>query len=387
MAKTVKTAVSTLAIEVVVDSSDSEVGRVRKPVAAVRRRQSDAGGDSRCSIDSHSSRAGAKKGPRSAAATGSSAELTATKRRLGAKQASQPKMGIAPICQGVQACTSGDDCHTELQWAVLRPGEVRPPPGQTARGSKRASTTASGAALPDRRVPHRPWRSATNTRSLALPATEPGGAMGNSSTVEAEVAAERAVKRFRKLKRGGDTAVPKKDSQTLSVPAGAAANPLAITLYEAEDLAVDKLKRFATTLLEDTLGGGARGLASAVAEAFVFAHGIEARPRLLALHAALRKNLAFRNAVVEAGTEGLPALAEQDPREWACQELKAKRAKWAQEAFDETKIPIGRVSVCPECGGRAVVECGQSSDFKMAKQYAHYSCMEERCGKVVHVKQ
>merc|ERR1712110_805272 len=103
--------------------------------------------------------------------------------------------------------------------------------------------------------------------------------------------------------------------------------------------------------------------------------------------AALRRDVEFRRALVAQGPAGTAALAQQDPKEWVSAEVQVRRRHWASEAMREACPFEGQVGTCPECGGRAIVECGQSADFKKAKQYAHYTCMEERCGKVTHIKE
>eukprot|EP00929_Paragymnodinium_shiwhaense_P120969 TRINITY_DN9305_c1_g2_i1.p1 TRINITY_DN9305_c1_g2~~TRINITY_DN9305_c1_g2_i1.p1 ORF type:complete len:196 (-),score=49.55 TRINITY_DN9305_c1_g2_i1:100-687(-) len=129
-------------------------------------------------------------------------------------------------------------------------------------------------------------------------------------------------------------------------------------------------------------------LAAAIADAFLAEHPLqEAKRRLLALLAALRSNSELGKDILAGGAAGAAALARQDTEGWASAKLLAQREAWRQEALREASFRGGQTSVCPVCGGVAILECGQSSDFKMAKQYAHYTCTEPACGKVTHIKQ
>lgn len=132
-------------------------------------------------------------------------------------------------------------------------------------------------------------------------------------------------------------------------------------------------------------------MAVAAADAFVEAHGgAVARQRLLALAAALRSNAELRDELIAAEPQVLREIARQDPREWVSAGLRAKRRQWAKEALAEARQPGNVISVCPECGGRAAVECGRAGSGRSArisKQYAHYTCLEDRCGKVTHIQE
>lgn len=148
------------------------------------------------------------------------------------------------------------------------------------------------------------------------------------------------------------------------------------------------LREYATVQFRQALGIESETLAAAITEAFLKEHGpTAAKPRLLSLLKALRANATLRASVLEKGLGSASTLAGQDPQEWASTELQSRRLQWSIEALKEACPTGGQVSTCPDCGGRAILQCGQSADFKKAKQYAHYTCMEERCGKVTHIKE
>ena len=136
-----------------------------------------------------------------------------------------------------------------------------------------------------------------------------------------------------------------------------------------------------------------RLLAEELGAAFVRSWGLtpESAQRLRALLAALRSNAGFRSAVrqraQEAGAAALAkTLALEDPRSWADEQLKAKRAEWQRESLAEAAPQQGGVErPCPECGGRAICETGASQNFKMSKPFTHYRCLELTCGKETHV--
>ncbi|CAE8636188.1 unnamed protein product, partial [Polarella glacialis] len=153
-----------------------------------------------------------------------------------------------------------------------------------------------------------------------------------------------------------------------------------------------QLAERAAALLAASLGGGdaAQVVAKNVATAFLAAHGGAARRQLLALGAALRGNEKLRESVLNLGPKETAALARQDPREWAGSKLQAQRLRWAEEALRESQVPVGTVAICPECGGRALVDTGRAGSgraARLSKQYAHFTCQEEQCGKVTHVKE
>mmetsp|Transcript_130195 Transcript_130195/g.324623 ORF Transcript_130195/g.324623 Transcript_130195/m.324623 type:complete len:205 (+) Transcript_130195:68-682(+) len=149
----------------------------------------------------------------------------------------------------------------------------------------------------------------------------------------------------------------------------------------------------ASALVAQALGSKEHhALAEAICEAFFVAAaaagpGTEATPRLRSLIAALKANEVLRCSVLEGGIQAASALASQDPREWARDEVKAQREEWASDALAEASRVIGEVRSCPECGGKAMYETGSSAAYKMAKAYAHYKCVEVNCGKVTHEKE
>ncbi|CAE7402323.1 rluD [Symbiodinium sp. CCMP2592] len=118
---------------------------------------------------------------------------------------------------------------------------------------------------------------------------------------------------------------------------------------------------------------------TAASWAFFTLHGGGARRRLLALSAALKSNEALRKDILAAGSSGALAIARQDPREWACSDLQAKRQRWALESMQEAKMPSGQMARCPECGGKAFVNTGRAGSgraARLSKQYAHFKCTE-----------
>ncbi|CAJ1360392.1 unnamed protein product, partial [Effrenium voratum] len=99
---------------------------------------------------------------------------------------------------------------------------------------------------------------------------------------------------------------------------------------------------------------------------------------------------ALRSAILAAGPKCAKTVACQDPRDWACAELQARRARWAQEALQKAKVPSGQMAVCPECGGKAFVNTGRAGSgraARLSKQYAHFKCTEANCGKETHVQE
>jgi len=153
------------------------------------------------------------------------------------------------------------------------------------------------------------------------------------------------------------------------------------------------LLQHAPGLLINALGGGERAkqTAEAAVKAFVATQGAsEARRSIQALCSAVRANIPFRADVLAKGPEGVMDLVEQDSREWATKEMHEKRLCWKREALNEAGVPGSQITECPECGGRATVECGRAGTgraARLSKQYAHYKCLEERCGKVTHLKE
>lgn len=148
----------------------------------------------------------------------------------------------------------------------------------------------------------------------------------------------------------------------------------------------------AVSLISATLSGAeqATEIATMVVGSFVNVQGISgARRTLLALNAALRVNTSLKTTVLAASPSEIATLAHQDPREWASEEIQAMRRQWEKEALEEVK-PAGPVGNCPECGGRAVVATGTAGSGRSArltKAFAHYSCLEDNCGKSSHIKQ
>eukprot|EP00930_Biecheleria_cincta_P091472 TRINITY_DN81050_c0_g1_i1.p1 TRINITY_DN81050_c0_g1~~TRINITY_DN81050_c0_g1_i1.p1 ORF type:complete len:355 (-),score=75.90 TRINITY_DN81050_c0_g1_i1:21-1085(-) len=151
-----------------------------------------------------------------------------------------------------------------------------------------------------------------------------------------------------------------------------------------------RLHEKATSLLSAALGDSADASSTATALATAFLAREDAKQRLLALGAALRNNPELSKTVLAAGPEGAPALARQDPREWAGAEMQAKRQRWAKESLQEAQVPLGQMATCPECGGRAFVNTGRAGSgraARLSKQYAHFTCTEKTCGKVTHVQE
>eukprot|EP00928_Gymnodinium_smaydae_P058723 TRINITY_DN41921_c0_g1_i1.p1 TRINITY_DN41921_c0_g1~~TRINITY_DN41921_c0_g1_i1.p1 ORF type:complete len:352 (+),score=100.67 TRINITY_DN41921_c0_g1_i1:43-1056(+) len=233
-----------------------------------------------------------------------------------------------------------------LAWAVLRPGEA-----ETLAGSRLASRKRAGEEAP-------------------------------AGAAASKRAGERAVKRLRGLRHR-----PALGAE--SAPAIASGGAQA---HGSGQAGGGSLHDRAVAFLAAALGGGAEAasVAAAAAAAFVEAHGAsEARPRLLSLGAALRANGPLRTSVLAAGPAGAAKLATQDPADWATEKLQEKRRLWAAEALQEIK-PAGPVGSCPVCGGRAVVACGTAGSGRsgrLTKAFAHYSCLEESCGRSTHVKQ
>lgn len=137
-------------------------------------------------------------------------------------------------------------------------------------------------------------------------------------------------------------------------------------------------------------GDSSQETAGAIVDAFMETHGAaNARRLLLDLGASLRRNAALREEVVATGASVAARLVQQDPREWATDELRNKRSRWAEEALQELK-PSGPIAACPCCGGRAVVATGTAGSGRAGrttKAFIHYSCLEQGCGKSSHVKQ
>lgn len=135
---------------------------------------------------------------------------------------------------------------------------------------------------------------------------------------------------------------------------------------------------------------GAEDIALTLAKAFFALHGGGARRRLLALSASLKSNEALRKDILAAGPPGALAIAQQDPREWACSAVQAKRQRWALESLQEAKMPSGQMARCPECGGKAFVNTGRAGSgraARLSKQYAHFKCTEPHCGKETHLQE
>eukprot|EP00747_Dinoflagellata_sp_TGD_P031394 gnl/TRDRNA2_/TRDRNA2_135247_c0_seq1.p1 gnl/TRDRNA2_/TRDRNA2_135247_c0~~gnl/TRDRNA2_/TRDRNA2_135247_c0_seq1.p1 ORF type:complete len:360 (+),score=48.48 gnl/TRDRNA2_/TRDRNA2_135247_c0_seq1:50-1129(+) len=160
----------------------------------------------------------------------------------------------------------------------------------------------------------------------------------------------------------------------------------------ASDEGAAKMCERAGALLCTALCGGehAQAIATAIVEAFLQENEPDcARRLLLDLVAALRRNKALREEILVSGATKARELAQQDPRQWATDELQAKRSRWAEESLNEIK-PNGPIGVCPSCGGRAVVAAGTAGSGRAGrttKAFYHYSCMETHCGKASHVKQ
>lgn len=247
--------------------------------------------------------------------------------------------------------------HTEaaedalLTWAVVRPVECK---------------------RKDSKTVHTPSRRSGSLHCLRPVACRPCPSSG-----------ERVQKRLRTLKhRSPGTALTERKERSLSSGLGevlreSATSQLGMILGTASGPAA---------ITDGTLLG--TSLAAAITDAFIGEYGATAsKPRLMSLLKALRGNELLRNTVLEQGVDGVAALARQDPQEWASADLQLRRQQWTRESLKAACPTGGQVSICPECGGRAIVECGQSADFKKAKQYAHYTCMEEKCGKITHIKE
>jgi len=150
---------------------------------------------------------------------------------------------------------------------------------------------------------------------------------------------------------------------------------------------IEKAAQLLTGLLQ---AEGTEDVALTLAKAFFTLHGGGARRRLLALSAALKSNEALRKDILAAGSSGALAIARQDPREWACSDLQAKRQRWALESMQEAKMPSGQMARCPECGGKAFVNTGRAGSgraARLSKQYAHFKCTEPHCGKETHLQE
>jgi len=269
-------------------------------------------------------------------------------------------------------------------------GGAAPKREQTKSQGQLASIVATGCLLADAPLKWSVCRSMSESggcgesRSVQEPNHQGrhgrGRGRGRKSPGCAQPApiAERVSKRLRTLRSSTGNSQQSRQERTSPVPAAVQSNVVTARLHER-----------ATVRLDAALGGGAEEIAAAVAKAFllVYPDGSMAKRRMLALTAALRANASLRKTVLDAGVEGAEALAKQEPHEWAHEDLKSRRLQWAQESLRAACPSGGEIGTCPECGGRAVVECGQSADFKKAKQYAHYTCLEEHCGKISHIKE
>lgn len=147
----------------------------------------------------------------------------------------------------------------------------------------------------------------------------------------------------------------------------------------------------AGAVVEQQVAADAAATAAAMADRCIKLLGVKgARRHLLSLASALRVNAELRREVLAAGPKSAGELvARQDPRSWASAELRGRRRQWLEESMRDVK-PAGPVGTCPECGGRAVVACGTAGSGRsgrLTKSFAHYSCLEDRCGRQSHVKQ
>mmetsp|Transcript_149067 Transcript_149067/g.415451 ORF Transcript_149067/g.415451 Transcript_149067/m.415451 type:complete len:197 (+) Transcript_149067:135-725(+) len=141
----------------------------------------------------------------------------------------------------------------------------------------------------------------------------------------------------------------------------------------------------AAARLTEALGMDHRELAGSIAEAIITVGGTDAAHRIRALVSALRTNAVLRSEVIREGKGIATKLASQDTREWASEDLKAQREAWAKSSMAEASRLGGDIRPCPECGGRAVFSTGSTAAYKMAKSYAHYTCIEVSCGKETHL--
>lgn len=207
-----------------------------------------------------------------------------------------------------------------------------------------------------------------------------------SSRVDSQ---ERAANRLQPLARSvrakADLSIPADGNRRMSstkTSKGNSSNP---------DVAAAMSVR-ATTLLSQILSGGpqSQAIAAAIVKVFLEAHGpVAARRLLLDLGAALRRNATLREEVLASGVSVGAKLLRQDPREWATEELLAKRCRWAEEALQKI-LPAGPIGVCPCCDGRAVVAAGTAGSGRAGrttKAFYHYTCIEVGCGKSSHLKQ
>merc|ERR1711924_251358 len=141
----------------------------------------------------------------------------------------------------------------------------------------------------------------------------------------------------------------------------------------------------AINLLAETLGNGYNQLASDLVEAFIKKHGVDARGRLRALRAALRSNADFAARVQSVCSSVVEKLVEEDPQTWANANIKAQRERWSLENFAMvTKSMPGTERPCPACGGKAIMQTGTCAGYKISKEYVHYKCTENECGKESH---
>mmetsp|Transcript_32247 Transcript_32247/g.74434 ORF Transcript_32247/g.74434 Transcript_32247/m.74434 type:complete len:315 (+) Transcript_32247:1-945(+) len=160
-------------------------------------------------------------------------------------------------------------------------------------------------------------------------------------------------------------------------------------LEKATALLSGLLRRPASGSAEKT-DAKAADAAEALAKAFLVVHGAGARRRVLALSAALKNNEALRAEIIAGGPDAAAAVAKQDPREWACSTLQAKRQRWTEESLKEAQVPSGQMARCPECGGKAFVNTGRAGSgraARLSKQYAHFLCTEVNCGKETHIQE
>lgn len=152
------------------------------------------------------------------------------------------------------------------------------------------------------------------------------------------------------------------------------------------------LRTKASAMLKEVLGGCLRSneVAESIVAAFSCVKQEDMRRRLIDLCAALRRNAELRDSVMASTPEELAKLVDQDPREWATHELQTQRSQWAQEGYLQAGQRAGPIGTCPACGGRAVVATGTAGSGRsgrLTKAFAHYSCLEDNCGKSSHVKQ
>jgi len=241
-----------------------------------------------------------------------------------------------------------------LKWAVIRPLSAEEQASTSKctseanpKKTKRGGTTGIPAAKRER----------TAQRLRALSRRGPTGPSGENAAMNS------------------NTSLAKSSSEVCSSPG-----------------LVGRFRERATAMLCEALRGWEHAdlIGKAITEAFIKEHGAAAARRyLLDLCASLRRNATLREEVMVAGVTGAAKLARQDPREWATDELQAKRCRWAQESLREIK-PAGPSAICPACGGRAIVATGTAGSGRAGrttKAFNHYSCLEPHCGKSSHVKQ